>query len=104
MSNKRLGVGIIGSGFNARFHIQAFIGVRDADIAGIWSPTQENAAEAVKLAHTLDVGKAKVYRSIEEMVADPAVDAIWLCGPNHSRIENVEEIVNSIERGRAALK
>ena len=27
------------------------------------------------------------------MVADPAIDAIWLCGPNHARIENVEEIV-----------
>ena len=28
----RLGVGFIGSGFNARFHMQAFVGVRDADV------------------------------------------------------------------------
>src|SRR5262245_11077415 len=104
MSNKRLGIGIIGSGFNARFHMQAFVGVRDADIRGVWSPTESNAADAVKLAHVLDIGDARVYRSIADMVADPAVDAIWLCGPNHARVENVEEIVNTIERGRGTLK
>jgi predicted dehydrogenase len=33
------------------------------------------------------------------MVADPAIDAIWLCGPNHARISNVEEIVAAIKDG-----
>ncbi len=37
------------------------------------------------------------------MVADPSIDAIWLCGPNHSRVENVEEIVETIKRGRGEL-
>jgi predicted dehydrogenase len=37
------------------------------------------------------------------MVADPAIDAIWLTGPNHARIENVEEIVDAIERRRGTL-
>ena len=36
--SRRLGVGFIGSGFNARFHMQAFRGVRDADVLGVWSP------------------------------------------------------------------
>jgi len=31
-ANKRLGVGFIGSGFNARFHLLAFQSVRDADV------------------------------------------------------------------------
>src|SRR5262245_57134474 len=104
MSKDRLGVGIIGSGFNARFHIQAFTGVRDADILGVWSPNEKNAEAAASLARVLDVGGAKTYRSIGDMVADPAIDAIWLCGPNHARIENVEEVVNAIERGRGTLK
>jgi predicted dehydrogenase len=38
------------------------------------------------------------------MVADPAIDAIWLCGPNQARIENVEEVVDTIERGRGELR
>src|SRR3989441_6689015 len=33
-----------------------------------------------------------------------AVDAIWLCGPNHARIENVDEMVSAIERGKGTLK
>jgi predicted dehydrogenase len=33
------------------------------------------------------------------MVEDPAIDAIWLCGPNHARIQNVEEIVDAIAGG-----
>jgi predicted dehydrogenase len=37
------------------------------------------------------------------MVADPAIDAIWLCGPNHARVENVEEIVSAVEGGRGTL-
>jgi predicted dehydrogenase len=104
MTAKRLGIGVIGSGFNARFHLQAFVAVRDADILGIWSPNQQRAAEAATLAHSLDVGPAKAYRSIAEMVADPAIDAIWLCGPNHARLENVEEIVDAITRGGGELK
>ena len=104
MGKDRLGIGIIGSGFNARFHLQAFVGVRDADVKGIWSPNAKNAAEAAKLASMLDVGEPKIHRSIADMTADPEVNAIWLCGPNHTRVENVEEIVNTIEQGRGSLK
>src|SRR5256885_15151053 len=42
--------------------------------------------------------------SIRDMVADPGIDAVWLCGPNHTRVENIEEIVEAVDRGRASLK
>ena len=103
MSERPLGIGFVGSGFNARFHIQAFRAVRDANVAGVWSPNRKNAESAASFARDLDVGKAKPYRSISEMVDDPDIDAIWLTGPNHARIENVEEIVHAVERGRGAL-
>ncbi|MCA9738737.1 MAG: Gfo/Idh/MocA family oxidoreductase, partial [Gemmatimonadetes bacterium] len=103
MSDGRLGIGFVGSGFNARFHMQAFTTVRDADVRGVWSPNAKNAASAAALARTLDVGPAKAYGSIAAMVEDPAIHALWLCGPNHARIENVEEIVDTIERGRGTL-
>ncbi|PYS49923.1 MAG: dehydrogenase [Acidobacteria bacterium] len=104
MSKDRLGIGIIGSGFNARFHLQAFVGVRGADVRGIWSPNATNAEEAGRLACSLDVGEPKIYRSITDMTADPVIEAIWLCGPNHARVENVEEIVSAIERGQGSLQ
>jgi predicted dehydrogenase len=104
MANAPLGVGFIGSGFNAQFHARSWVGVRDADILGFWSPTVANAEGAAALARGLDVGNARAYGSITEMVEDPAIDALWLTGPNHARIENVEEIVAAIERGRGTLR
>ena len=102
--SRPLGVAFVGSGFNTRFHIQAWRGVRDADVRGVWSPNAKNAASAAALARSLDVGAAKSYKSIAAMVQDPEVDAIWLCGPNQARIENVEEIVDTIRRGKGELK
>ncbi len=104
MTDSRLGVGFIGSGFNARFHMLGWKGVRDADVLGVWSPNAKNAASAARYANDLDVGAAKAYQSIGDMVADPAIDAIWITGPNQARVENVEEIVDALERGRGTLK
>jgi predicted dehydrogenase len=104
MPNQRLGVGFVGSGFNARFHLQAFRAVRDADVLGVWSPNGTHAEETAALARALDVGPARTYRSLAEMVTDSAIDALWLCGPNHARVANVEEIVDAVTRGKGTLK
>jgi predicted dehydrogenase len=100
----RLGVGFIGSGFNTRFHMQAFRAIRDADVRGVWSPNRERAESAAALARSLDVGDCKTYDSITAMVADPDIEAIWLSGPNQARVENVEEIVEAIRSGKGTLK
>jgi len=100
----RLGIGFIGSGFNARFHMLAFQGVRDADVLGVWSPHRAHAEKAAAYARQLDVGAARPFDSIADMVADPAIGAIWLCGANQARIENVEELVDPVVRGHAELK
>jgi predicted dehydrogenase len=104
MSEKRLGVGFIGSGFNAKFHMLGWTGVRDADVLGVWSPSAKNATAAARYANDLDVGKAKAYKSITDMVADPAIDAIWITGPNQARIENVQELCDAVVSGKGTLK
>ena len=104
MSGERLGVGFVGSGFNTKFHLRGWTTVRDADVLGIWSPNAKNAAAAAKLARDLDIGEAKPYKTITDMVTDPAIDAIWLSGPNHARLENVEEIVAAVEKKKGKLK
>jgi predicted dehydrogenase len=95
----RLGVGFIGSGFVARFHMRSWVGVRDADVRGVWSPNRERAEEAAALARSLHVGEARAFASIEEMVSSPDIDCIWLCGPNHRRVENMERIVDALGKG-----
>ncbi len=104
MSSERLGIGFVGSGFNARFHIQSFTGVRDADVRGVYSPNEKNAASTAALAREHEVGDARAYKSIRDLVADPAIDALWLCGPNHARISNIEEIVDAVKSGAGKLR
>ena len=100
---KRLGIGFIGSGFITRFHIKSFVAVRNGDVRGIWSPNQKHAEEAAELARSLRVGDARAFATIEEMVASPDIDCIWICGPNHSRIDNLERIVKTLKAGKGSL-
>ncbi|HET9635300.1 MAG TPA: Gfo/Idh/MocA family oxidoreductase [Gemmatimonadaceae bacterium] len=101
---ERLGIGFVGSGFNARFHILSLTSVREIDVRGVYSPNEKNAASTAALARELDVGEARPYKSIRDMVADPAIDALWLCGPNHARIDNITEIVDAIKSGAGTLR
>jgi predicted dehydrogenase len=101
MAGNRLGVGIIGAGFVARFHVRSWVGVRGADILGVAS--QQNADELAALARSLGVGEAKTYPSITAMVADPAIHAVWICTPNFTRVQVMEEIVAAVKKGGASL-
>jgi len=103
MSTKRLGIGFIGGGFISRFHIQSLIGVRDVDVVGVMSKTKQSAEETVTIANDLNLGPAKAYDAITEMVEDPKIDALWVCSPNFARIDTFEEIANSIQSGKGEL-
>jgi len=99
----RLGVGFIGSGFITRFHIQSWTGVRDADVLGVYSPNPRHAEAAAALARELRVGSARAFTSIEEMIAAPEIDCLWICGPNHMRLDNMQRICNTLQSGKGKL-
>ncbi len=104
MSSERLGIGFIGGGFITRFHIQSLIGVRDVDVIGVMSRTKASAEESAALAKSIGVGdNAKAYDTITEMIADPAINAFWVCSPNFARIETFEEIAAAISSGKGEL-
>ena len=99
MTSQRLGIGFIGSGFITRFHTQSLVGVRDADVRGCWSPCGAHAESSAALARELGVGDARAFPSIEAMVADPSIDAVWLCGPNQARVANMQAICTAVKAG-----
>lgn len=103
VKKSKLGIGFVGGGFITRFHLRSWVGVRGADILGIFDLDQKKAAEAAQLARKLKIGQAKTYRSITEMVADPAIDAIWICSPNFTRTEVMEEIAEAVLKGKGEL-
>ena len=98
-----LGIGFVGGGFITKFHIQSLLGVRNCEVMGVMSRTQSSAEESIELAKNLGVGKAKVFKNVTEMVADKKIDALWICAPNFTRIEIMEEIVSAIESGKGSL-
>ena len=102
MRKKRIGIGVVGGGFIARFHIRSWVGVRDADILGVVGK-DGTAEEAASLARELNVGEARSYPSITDMIADPHIDALWICAPNFTRIEVMEEIIHAMESGKGEL-
>jgi len=103
VSKKRIGVGFVGGGFITRFHIRSWVGIRDADVLGVMDLDEKRAAEAVAMARSLDVGEAKVFKTVTDMASDPAINAIWICSPNYTRIAVMEEIVRAVQRGRGSL-
>ncbi len=103
MGKKRIGIGIIGAGFIARFHLRSWLGVRDADILGLVSRKKETAEEAAALARELNVGEARSYRTVTDMIANPEINALWICAPNFTRIEVMEEIVHALESRKGEL-
>ncbi len=102
-NKKVLGIGIIGGGFIARFHIRSWVGVRDADILGVFDPDEKRAREACALVKSLGVGEARPFASITDMAADPRIGALWICAPNFTRGEVMEEICHAVLKGRAEL-
>ena len=103
MMKKSIGIGFVGGGFITRFHIQSLIGVRDCEVLGVMSRTKASAEESASLARTIGVGDAKPYETVTDMIAHPDIDALWICAPNFTRIEIMEEIVEAIESGKGEL-
>lgn len=101
---ERLGVGFIGTGFVNTFHAKAFVAVRNAEVTGVCSRTEEKGKKFAALCENLRIGKPKVYTDLAEMVRDPNVEAVWIGTPNFLRIETVKTIVEEVTQGRAELK
>ncbi len=94
-----LKLGMIGSGFVAKFHARALTQVRNMDVDGIVGGRR--AEELSKTVTEQGLGKGVVYSDIAEMANN--VDAVAIFAPNFARLEIMEQIVDAVNKG-AALK
>src|SRR5262245_30551844 len=79
---REIGVGIIGSGFVAEIHAEAFRRVSAARVAAVASPTEGRAAQ---FAARHDIPRAfSDYRQLMEM---DEIDVVSLCLPNDLHAE-----------------
>ena len=88
----RLRIGMIGSGFIAKFHLQSLLAVRHVMVSGAYSPTREHREALAREANEKELGPCRAFESLEDMVMSGTVDALWLLMPNFARIETMHEI------------
>ena len=99
-----LRIGFIGSGFIARFHLQALTGVRNVDVTGVYSPRADRRNAFAATARQLGLGNCTVYPSLEVMLASGEVDAVWVTTPNHTRLDTMRAVHAAAKAGHGVLR
>jgi predicted dehydrogenase len=99
-----LRIGVLGSGFVAGFHLQAMVAVRDVVVAGVYSPTTDHRQDFARRAHEAGLGPCAAFSSVEELVDSEEIDAVWILGPNDTRLEHMRAIHDAATHREAALR
>ncbi len=81
-ANGKIGVAIHGAGLVSSGHIRAYQQNPHCQIVAIGSRTKAGA-EAKAWETGINPSSIGVYESIDELLADPAVDALSICTPSH---------------------
>ncbi len=81
---EKLRIGVIGSGFAAHFHLASYRKVY-GEAFEVSALCSRNRPQAVALAQAFSV--PRIVDDIDAMLADPAIDIVDLCVPNHLHTE-----------------
>lgn len=79
----RFGVGIRGAGQVAYEHFKAIAGNPHLHLAAVCSRSEQSAIRLADHAAALGAPRPRVYRDYPQLLADPAVDIVSICMPNH---------------------
>ena len=87
-----LRIGLIGSGFVAKFHVEALLSVRHVTVSGIYSPNAKHRDALAQRVNELELGPCRAFPSLEAMLLSGEVQAVWILSPNDTRLETMREI------------
>lgn len=99
-----LRLGIVGAGFIAHFHLKALVGVRNAVVTGVFSPTPARRAAFAAAVGELGLGTCTVHDSLEALVRAPDVDALWILTPNDTRLAVMRTLVAAVKAGESRIR
>ncbi|MFD2261991.1 Gfo/Idh/MocA family protein [Lacibacterium aquatile] len=102
--SQTLRIGLVGSGFIARFHLTSMVGVRNVEVAGIYSRSADKRESCAAYANELGLGPAKAFDSLEAMLTSGTIDAVWILSPNDTRLTIMREIHALVTSGKTKLK
>lgn len=81
-ANDRIGIGIIGLGNISRGHLQFYNASPDTQITAVCDIYKRRLDQGMTVAGPPG-DKAKGYHAYEDLLADPNVDAVIICTPDH---------------------
>ncbi|MGH6931257.1 MAG: Gfo/Idh/MocA family protein [Dongiaceae bacterium] len=103
LPRKRLRVGFVGSGFIAEFHLKAMVGVRNVDVAGVYSRKAENRNRIAGRVRELGLGHCRAHDTLESLIRADDVDALWILAPNYTRLDVMRTIHAEVAAGRSKV-
>jgi Predicted dehydrogenases and related proteins len=83
-ANDQVAVGIIGTGSIAKMHIDTLLGFYDVRIAAVCDVDRvRREAAAEKINAFYGNRDCRMYGDFRELAAQPDLDAVWVCTPDH---------------------
>jgi predicted dehydrogenase len=99
-----LRIGFVGSGFIARFHLQSFLSVRHARIAGVFSPTDDKRRAFAAAVDAAELGPCRAHDDLDGLITAPDIDALWILAPNDTRLEVMRALSAAVKAGRSQIR
>ena len=94
------GIGVVGCGFIARErHLPSVEYLPGVHVAGLQNRTRETAETVAETCRERGWGDPTVTDSVAGLVADPAVDGLWVTSPNFTRVDVVDAAVDAVADG-----
>ncbi|MCM2374012.1 Gfo/Idh/MocA family protein [Aporhodopirellula aestuarii] len=84
-----IGIGIVGAGMISNFHAKAIADTRDGKLIGCYDRSVERAEQFAS------ANDCKSYATLEDMLADPDVQAVAICTPSGAHLEPAVAAANA---------
>lgn len=102
-SEKKVNVAVVGLGFMGVTHLRAYLQAPAARIAAVCDAVRlpvngvlQGVAGNIKKSDDIDLGpQVKVYRKLEEVLADPEIELVDLCTPTPMHAEQAIAVLKS---------
>lgn len=101
--DRPLRIGFLGCGFIAGFHLQALRAVRDVEVRAVYAPNSGHSGQLADQVNACGLGPCRVALSVDSVISADDVDAVWILGPNYTRIEHMRAIHRLVRAGGAHL-
>ena len=94
-ANGKIGIAVWGAGTVSSGHLRAYLRNPHCIVVAIGSRTKEGAAAKAREVG-LDPSKIDLYDSLDDLVANPGVDALSICTPHQRHAQDT--VTESLQR------